>query len=421
MNHSNDNGILSTISRILFYITLLAYFIINTAKYSSMRYSIENYNPMLRQLLWICCGVALFNVIFLCRYNWKHFLLIVLCLGLFGYVYYQTECQDYLLIQSAAVLFSGRHANWNTIVKFSFWAWILVTLTTFALNFAGIAPTLEVYRGEKLRYNLGLAHPNGVGLYMICFVFLWVLLRFKKLKFYDYIAWIALALFTWFVPNSKTGTCSILLLCVVTFIIQMWGEKLLQFRIIQGLCICSFPIMGIFSYFASYFYDAGNALYNQIDLTCFTTRLSLAHYMIQTYPVTLFGQKLQLIGSVKAAMKGVPAQILDNFYVRVLLNDGVIVLIIIMAIMMFLTYKAIERKDYGTLIVILISSVYCIYEFHHTELMYNICLLQTVSLLFGPIFPLSDEADIQKDTEEKQSTVSRRHGSRSRRRRRHTA
>lgn len=391
MNTQNYDRISSTASRILFYITLISYFIANTAKYSSLRYSVSNYTVLPKRLLWVCCGVAIFNILFLCRYHWRHLIFVLLLLGLTGYIYYNTKYQDYLPIQSTAILFSGRHANWKTIVKLSFAAWFLITSITFALNCLGVTPTLETYRNGRLRYNLGFAHPNGVGLYLLCFVFLWILLRYEKLKFYEYLIWILLAAFAWIYPNSRTGTFSLLLLCFVTLFFKICGNALLESGIFRWLCIFSFPLMGAFSYFASYFYKASDALYVKIDNIGFTGRLSLANYMQQLYSILPFGQKLKLIGSVRAAQKGIPAQILDNFYVRVLLNDGAVLFIIFLAVMMFLTYKAIQRRDFGTLIVILISSVYCIYEFHHTELMYNICLLQTVFLLFDPVSPLVPE------------------------------
>lgn len=387
---SNEVG--HVLSQVLFYLTLVVYLISRAACETSLRFEIDGFTKRMFLVMWICGGVALFNVVFLCKYSIRQVLGILVFCAFWVFVYYQTEQQEYGIGQSMMIVFSCREVEWNRLKKVLLGIWIMIIAVIVALNRTGVLPSLETYRGDRLRHTLGFSHPNVVGLYVFCFAVLWVMIRFKNIKFYDYMLMMILTAFAWFVPNSKTCTFSLMILIVVTFIFKNWGENFLKFKAVQILCLSAFPLMMAFSYFASKYYDPANATYVMIDQKLFTTRLSLAHAFYDAYPYTLFGQRLKLIGSIAAAKKGVQPYILDNFYVRLLMNDGIVPMILFLGVMVFVVYVAIREKDYGMLAVLLVLSVYCVYEFYQTKVSYNVCLFQ---LTYGLLKPL-EPADISK-------------------------
>jgi len=370
------------VSQIVFFLTFGFYMILMTASVTSLRYESGPYLKNIRHMLWICCGLALVNLISFCGYTVRQLTVIFLFCALFAFVWLKTGRQEYLFLQSMMIAFSCRNVQWEKLLRFTFWFWIPLFGTVVALNFLGILPSLTSARGDKPRYSLGFSHPNVVGLCCLCFVFLWLLIRYKRLKVYDCLAWLAIAAFTWNVPNSKTSTFLLLLLCIVTLVMKKWGDAFVHSKFMQGLFLSVYPAFAVLSYLMAYFYTGDSPFYLKLDQVLFSGRLRCARVYFDMYTLTLFGQKIKNVGTMRAAKKGIPSYILDNFYLRLLINSGIIPFLIILAIFVALVYKALRLNDQSLLIVLLITAVYCVYEFQSTKLIYSITLFQCIYFFF---------------------------------------
>ncbi len=376
------NETAARLSAVLFFLTYGAYLILMTARLTTSRSA-----PLLRAVrygLWICCLVSLLNILFLCRYTVRQILGILLFAAVGLIVWHQTRRQTYYFFQSMMIVFSARQVPWRQVLKFTFCLFIPLIVLPFVLERLGIFPVVLHYRGTTRRYTLGFSHPNNTGLYLMCFVILWLLLRYEKLKIPDYLAWLALAALAWFGPNSKTATAAILLLTAGALVFRRWGDRLIHCRPVQILCASSFILMGIFSVLASWFYNAESELYVWVDQVLFTGRLHLAQWYLNRYTPALFGQRIKLRGTVASSKTGSRSYILDNFYVRQLVASGVILTILILALFTWLVCRAIRTNDQAMLIVLVMLSFYCIYESYLTRLSCNVLLFQVVYQLFRP-------------------------------------
>ncbi len=366
------------LSKGLFYLTFILYLIFTTAVDTSLRFENSSYLVIMRYGMWICFFVALLNVIFLCRYSFGQLLFILAFVLFYLLVWHQSGGSEYTFLQGMMIVLSCYHIAWGKLLNFTFILYIPLILVPALLQGIGILPLLEIFRGDQQRYSLGFSHPNALGSYCLCFIILWLLIRYEKLRWWDYIAWLAMAVFVWVVPNSRTSTFLILALIVLTMISKHWGFKLLKGKVVNVLCSSAFIIMAALSFFASCIYDSNNSIIVQIDHTLFTNRISWAHSFLQEYPITLFGQKLHLVGTVRAAMTGTQSAVLDNFYVHQLLSTGIISFFLIIALLTYLAYSATRKRDFAALIGLIVVAVYLVYENNGTELNYNFMLFYVV-------------------------------------------
>ncbi|MCD8054013.1 MAG: hypothetical protein LUF00_08205 [Lachnospiraceae bacterium] len=380
------------VSQMMFFLMYAGYLVCRTMMLTTLRYE-SDYARGTRYVLWICFLVAVFIVVFLCKYTVWQVLVIALLTVVFLKIYWVTSKQEYFFLQSIMIVFAARETKWTNILKFTLVAFLAFIGGIILLSLTGEISTVESYRGDKLRLSLGFSHPNSFAMYLLCVIFMWVLLRFEHLRIYDYVVWGAIAAFTWWGPNSKATTFSILLLMFLVWILKRWGTYLLKNNLVRGACLCMYPLMALFSFLGSYFYQKDNVLCTKVDKILFTGRLGYAHEFLLKYPITLFGQKIKLIGSLVAQQKGTTAYILDNFYMRTLINSGVIAFILMLVMFVFLTHRAIQMNDKGMLAVLMIMAVYSVYENYFNRVGFNILFFQLCFQLFRTVE--SGSSDLQ--------------------------
>ncbi len=380
------------LSKDLFYIVFAFYLIFLTATDTTYRYESSTFLQILRVGMWGCYVISLINVVFLCRYKvWQ--LLCILAFSIF-YIFIMIHNggqTGYLFLHGMMVVCSCYYIKWDYLLRFLIIYYIPLIIVPALLEVIGVLPTISFTRSGAQRYSLGLSHPNTLGGYCLCIVILWLLIRYKKLKIWDYLGWLLIALFVWIVPNSRTSTLLILFICFLSFLFKNWGEKLLRNIVLRGLCTGSFIILAVGSFFASYFYNANSTICVKINEILFTHRLSYAYDFLHTYPVTLFGTRLKFVGSVLAQKNETEAHILDNFYINQLLTTGIISMLIILGLFTYLTYSAMKRHDQAVLIGLVVMAVWLVYENHGTNLVYNVLLFQFVYDFTGKVTDKTSE------------------------------
>lgn len=365
------------VSRALFYVSLFLLLAVNQFIGSSLYGQGDTqFVLFVRSLLWIPFGLALVNILFLCRYSIGQLLGIAAFIALWLVIYKSSGNQLYTLPPSMALAFSCGNVKWKDVLKHTMWMWALLFIATALLCAAGVFPMVIYHRNGMTRYSLGAAHPNQLGATVLCFVFLWVMLRYNRLRPYEYALWLALAAFCWFVPNSRTATVSILLIILLTLLSKAAKGRLLESRLVRWLCVAAPAAAAALSVLGSYFYNAGSVLYAKVDRIVFTGRLGLAHGFFDAYNVKLFGQRIKMVPLQWANEHNVPARIIDCFYGRMLMNGGAVGLCAFMLVYLFLVYRAARNRDHGLVIMLLVGAFFSIYESYFICIAFFIALFQ---------------------------------------------
>ena len=149
----------------------------------------------------------------------------IFSIGLFGCFLYESKlktvlCTVFFIVSYITHKFSGSYflfdlffipiflskiVDFNTIVKIFFYVIVIAVITTVFLDIYEVLPQKSFgTRGKFVRYNLGFAHPNSLGLMLMLLGMLFVL-KVKKLTFDHLLVPILLGIICIVVPNSYTS------------------------------------------------------------------------------------------------------------------------------------------------------------------------------------------------------------------------
>lgn len=355
------------ISQIVFWLEFICFMVCMTWHFTyHTTVSFLKYNQ-LHQVLELVTVLAIFNIIFLCGYSRKQLLEIILLLLLLAISRYNSQNDDGYLLYSMAIAFSCRHIYPNELIKKLFCIYLAVFFGVLFLYRMGIFSTLVSEEG-RFRMNFGFSHYNTMGMVIMCIVMLWILLRYEKIRWFDYIVWLGSAVFVMEVPNSRAAALCIFLLTIGVFFSKFFN--IFQLRSVKAIAFFIFPAMAIFSYLSSLFYSPKSTVLSVLN-TLFSERLSFGHDYLNKYSITLLGQKIRRINPDQASKYGIPPEILDNGYLRILLQLGVVTSIVILAIFFYILYRGLKKEHYAVIIGLMVTAIYNVSEFYMTCLFAN--------------------------------------------------
>lgn len=365
-NLPRDRGVWH-VSQVVFWLEFICFMICMVWHYTYHTTVTFLSSKQQKQVLEIVTVVAVFNIVFLCGYSRKQLLEITALLLLLAISRYNSQYDDGYLLYSMAIALSCRQVQPNELIRRLFGIYLAIFFGVLFLYRMGIFAPLESSE-ERYRMNLGFSHYNTLGMVIVCIVMLWILLRYEKVCWLDYLIWISAAYFVWEVPNSRTSSLCIMILIAGVFLGRCFD--LFRFRAVKILALSVFPAMAAFSYFTSFFYTPDNNLLAALN-TLFTGRLSYGNFYLNKYKIPLLGQKIRRISPTIAVKNGLLAEILDNGYLRVLLQLGIITFIVLMLIFSYILYKALKEKHYAVVIGLAVISFYNVSEFYMTSLFAN--------------------------------------------------
>ena len=163
----------------------------------------------------------------------------IFSIGLFGCFLYESKlktvlCTVFFIVSYITHKFSGSYflfdlffipiflskiVDFNTIVKIFFYVIVIAVITTVFLDIYEVLPQKSFgTRGKFVRYNLGFAHPNSLGLMLMLLGMLFVL-KVKKLTFDHLLVPILLGIICIVVPNSYTSAYALFMLAFVLCLI----------------------------------------------------------------------------------------------------------------------------------------------------------------------------------------------------------
>ena len=163
----------------------------------------------------------------------------IFSIGLFGCFLYESKlktvlCTVFFIVSYITHKFSGSYflfdlffipiflskiVDFNTIVKIFFYVIVIAVITTVFLDIYEVLPQKSFgTRGKFVRYNLGFAHPNSLGLMLMLLGMLFVL-KVKKLTFDHLLVPILLGIICIVVPNSYTSAYVLVMLAFVLCLI----------------------------------------------------------------------------------------------------------------------------------------------------------------------------------------------------------
>lgn len=254
-------------------------------------------------------------------------------------------------------LFAEKNIDFKKLVKYDFKVKLFLLLVIVCLFKLGLTGNYSVYRDGILRSSMGFSHPNKFGAYILSLYTEFVYLFFNKNKKATNltVTILSVCIISHFCDSRASAIC-ILILYVCMIILKNNKFRLFDNKLFKKCIICVFAICSFLSISFGYFYNPNNDFLHSLN-SSLSGRLSYTHLFFKKYNINLFGNRLELVSNMEATTYHIQAWILDNSYVRILLQYGVISFSIFSVIYILSLRRSLEKKDY---VICIILIIYCI-------------------------------------------------------------
>lgn len=270
---------------------------------------------------------------------------IIIFLALISYA--SSKMTDYLSLVLLVIGAKGIDIKKIVKVCFSFYAITLgVHIIAYIITMLVDPASIEiVHRDEVERYSFFLGHPNSFAAILAWTNIMYLYLRYDKLKSKDYIITILVALFIYFVPNSRT---SAILLIVFVLMILVFKRNI---KFIIKLCRFAIPVLAV-TMFALFLAYNMTPIIDKLD-GILNARIKLALAIYENYGITLFGEYIPFGQELTTVYKyGLTQLTIDSAYYSLLFSYGIINTLIFLVIYTRLSFKkGLENKKILFLVI----------------------------------------------------------------------
>ena len=302
----------------------------------------------------------------------------IFSIGLFGCFLYESKlktvlCTVFFIVSYITHKFSGSYflfdlffipiflskiVDFNTIVKIFFYVIVIAVITTVFLDIYEVLPQKSFgTRGKFVRYNLGFAHPNSLGLMLMLLGMLFVL-KVKKLTFDHLLVLVLLGIICVVVPNSYTSAYVLFMLAFVLCLIirfQNCNLTIATQRILFVTLIVIFISIIVSVYFLSFSDYFKDYLHKLPETLHCRFRFGAEAYI--KYGLSIFGQPY----SPKDTYPGYFIVDSTLFYLPVFI--GIVPSIIYMLLVSRAVWLSIKCNNFVLLVVQFLIFIYSISEY----------------------------------------------------------
>lgn len=213
------------------------------------------------------------------------------------------------------------------------------------------------FEGEHVRHSMGFLASNQIPLTMMLVYVMLISHKGGKIKIWTNLVVLILNFIFFQFFGSRVSFLLIIFIVIIYYIFKIKVVKI--FKPILKLAWMSFIICAIVSIVCSVLYDSDNEVWHFIN-DVFYNRLRWNHAVLNEYGVNLFGFGLE----VGKSTGDFGENIIDNGYVMILLQRGVLLACLIIAGWSFLMYKAEKEKKYYVVLSLFIIAVASLIDNH---------------------------------------------------------
>ncbi len=265
-------------------------------------------------------------------------------------------------------------------------AWCVVVgsviIVTFCAASVGSAKNLVYYVGgwrHQIRGSLGVIYPTDCATWVLFFLMiLWV--AYKRIP-----GWIMImlatgsAVFSKLYCDSNTSMiCSIMFgLAVIYEVVER--KNIRKHRITDILCLMVAPFMSITMFGLIFLYGKGVGIIFALNEKLHG-RIRLGWEAIQKYGVKLFGVNFEMHGLGGKLIHDLSKyNFLDCSYVNILIRYGILVFVSVIAMWLFIEWRAIKIGDRRLLFAMAVISIHSFEEHHFMEVIYNPLIIMALA------------------------------------------
>lgn len=304
-----------------------------------------------------------------------------------SYLSYRNSGRDDIFFV-AVVVIGACYIEKKQIIMSLFRGIFIGVISVVALSLLGILSntTQETVRGTNVvvRYFLGFSHANTLAFLVLELGMMYIYLNYNKLKKVNLLFLLALGVICYRVTYSRTTficyLCMLLLLILIRNFTRFHLENIWFF--ISNNSIKLLIIAGLLgTFFVAQNYNSGIGIVDLLS-DIIGVRIPLLYDALQLYPINLFGQAINLVNSQEYYLFQGMGVVLDNAYIYMLLEFGVIPTVLLMLGYFGSVKVLIQKRDYTMLMFMIIYLIAGFTEKYFSGLSYNFSLLVLMDFLY---------------------------------------
>ena len=359
MNNENHKRILN--SKFLFYISYTLVLIKITCESLEIVGNIKNYLTITEFFLLVLCIILQSR-----KYDMKTIIIISFLLIITLCSYRITKNSNIFIL----ILFivASKNIDIKKFICYDIKIKIIFLLMNAFFIYVGIMKNTIFYRDEGIaRYSLGLSSPNTLGamILSICLELTYINNNIKKI----YIFLIVALLIIMFTCDSRSAEIGIILLMIL---LPIYKRKIRLKKIIPYTVI----FFTMLSFFLVYLYGIGEKNALVLD-ELLSTRLKCSYNFLNVYDIKLLGNYFEEVDVWLGYVNS-----LDNGYIYLMLNQGIIIYVIITILNIKLMKNTIKKEDNILVAILLVLYTYGLMERGVFFIVYNIFLLYIKDIIF---------------------------------------
>ena len=295
-----------------------------------------------------------------------------------------------VIFDSICFIFVARDIPFKRIARVAFVEMAVLICFVIVTALLGITTDAlyEVGSERGTRHALGFGHPNTAPAFSVFAFFLWAYLRGKRYSWGDAAGMLAIEGFLFYLTNSRSAFILAILLVVLMMACHYAPDSWSKSRLLKVLGIGSVLIVATFTLVLCVVYDPEINWMSQLN-SLLSGRIQLSHTALEDFGVPLLGQNITFDGGSNYNrytgkwVTGSSTHIVDDLYVRILVNCGALYFLASLALSTLTTHRLYKQGQFHVLAIIWVIALYGIVESCSGYLVYDVLLF----LLALPLAP----------------------------------
>ena len=273
-----------------------------------------------------------------------------------------------------AFIVAGKHVSFRKIIWASLYAHIFAVSAVIAGSVAGIIENKLFVQGERNRYSLGFIYATYSSNYYYYMILMYVYCRQKKMSWLEAVILLVLDMILFRITDTKSATALGAAAIVCGMGLKYVDAEKIPQRLYKTVALACVPAFAAISIGLTITFDEENALFSKIN-SFLTGRLRLGNMAYEEQGITLLGQNIrwntfELEGTVREAAVQSSVYV-DSSYMQYLLNYGVIMLFLICALFVILSYRSWRNRDIYLSIIIVFFTAHAMFDPQLIWIAYN--------------------------------------------------
>lgn len=337
--------------------------------------------PLTRTIILFLTALILIADTAITRITMKSFLAVFICIliTIVGII----NGNDVFVICTPSFIYCARNKDFEKIAKTGLYSSIICLVFVILCSNFNIILDYVFYMNGRVRHTLGFRYVLMPPAIYKNIVLLKLYLDKENIKWRSIIIMTIINFYFFYLTDSRLSfflTCLALLLGVFFKVFPNCLERLNVTRrcMVLSPIICSFV-----SLFITANYKINPYLITLNSLLGY--RLSMGKAALESYGISLFGSKLDMVGnglSVDGVMNTRIHNYIDCSYVQFLLNYGVVSYFLVIVVFSYAIFNSSKKKDYYMLLVLTIIAGHMMIDDYAIHLGFNTFILALGTLCF---------------------------------------